>query len=102
MCFARQTTRWWQSSRRRPYRGTNSIRRYQRVSVRYAPLAPMSPFEDTMGSDVHKTKTLLLENYKNMHSKMHDITNERDRIKKMITELEGNLKNVDVYIEDFK
>ena len=54
------------------------------------------------GSDTHKMLSLLLENYKNMHSKMHDNTNERQRIGKMITELETNLKNVDVYIEDFK
>ena len=54
------------------------------------------------GSDTHKMLSLLLENYKNMHSKMHDNTNERARIKKMITELEANLKNTDVYIEDFK
>ena len=54
------------------------------------------------GSDTHKMLSLLLENYKNMHSKMHDNTNERERIGKMITELEGSLKNMDVYIEDFK
>ena len=54
------------------------------------------------GSDTHKMLSLLLENYKNMHSKMHQNTNERERIGKMITELETNLKNVDVYIEDFQ
>ena len=54
------------------------------------------------GSDTHKMLSLLLENYKNMHSKMHDNTNERERIGKMITELEVSLKNTDVYIEDFK
>ena len=54
------------------------------------------------GSDTHKMLSLLLENYKNMHSKMHDNTNERARIKKMITELEANLIKTDVYIEDFK
>ena len=54
------------------------------------------------GSDTHKMLSLLLENYRNMHSKMHDNTNERQRIGKMITELEGSLKNTDVYIEDFK
>ena len=54
------------------------------------------------GSDTHKMLSLLLENYRNMHSKMHDNTNERERIGKMITELEGSLKNMDVYIEDFK
>ena len=54
------------------------------------------------GSDTHKMLSLLLENYKNMHSKMHQNTNERERIGKMITELEANLINTDVYIEDFK
>ena len=54
------------------------------------------------GSDTHKMLSLLLENYRNMHSKMHDNTNERERIGKMITELEGSLMNTDVYIEDFK
>ena len=54
------------------------------------------------GSDTHKMLSLLLDNYKNMHSKMHDNTNERQRIGKMITELETSLKNTDVYIEDFQ
>ena len=72
------------------------------MSVRYAPLAPMSPFEDNMGSDVHKTKTLLLENYKNMFSKMHQNTAEKQRISKMIAELEASLMDTDVFIEDFK
>ena len=54
------------------------------------------------GSDTHKMLSLLLENYQNMHSKMHDNTNERERIKKMIDELEVSMKNTDVYIEDFK
>ena len=54
------------------------------------------------GSDTHKMLSLLLENYKNMHSKMHDNTNERQRIGKMIEELEVSMKNTDVYIEDFK
>ena len=54
------------------------------------------------GSDTHKMLSLLLENYRNMHSKMHDNTNERQRIGKMITELGVSMKNVDVYIEDFK
>ena len=66
----------------------------------YLPIKSMDKL--ISGSDTHKMLSLLLENYKNMHSKMHDNTNERDRIKKMITELEGNLKNTDVYIEDFK
>ena len=70
--------------------------------IRYAPLAPMSPFEDSMGADVHKTKTLLLENYKNMFSKMHQNTAEKTRIQKMIAELEASLFKTDVYIEDFK
>ena len=82
------------------------------MSVRYAPLAPMSPFEDRTESDVSKenklssnnfkTKTLLLENYKNMFSSMHQNTAEKHRIKKMIEELEVSLFNTDVYIEDFK
>ena len=54
------------------------------------------------GSDTHKMLSLLLENYRNMHSKMHDNTNERERIGKMITELEASLFKTDVYIEDFK
>ena len=54
------------------------------------------------GSDTHKMLSLLLENYRNMHSKMHDNTNERQRIGKMIEELEVSMKNTDVYIEDFK
>ena len=62
----------------------------------------MSPFEDKMGSDVSKTKTLLLENYKNMLSSMHQNTSEKARIQKMITELEASIVNTDVYIEDFK
>ena len=72
------------------------------MTVRYAPLAPMSPFEDKMGSDVHKVKSLLLENYKNMLSNMHQNTAEKQRISKMITELEASLFKTDVYIEDFK
>ena len=54
------------------------------------------------GSDTHKMLSLLLENYRNMYSQMHQNTNERERIKKMITELEHSLINTDVYIEDFK
>ena len=72
------------------------------MTVRYAPLAPMSPFEDKMGADMSKTKTLLLENYKNMLSSMHQNTAEKARIQKMITELEASIVNTDVYIEDFK
>ena len=55
-----------------------------------------------MGADVHKTKTLLLETYKNMLSNMHQNTSEKLRIQKMIEELEASLFNTDVYIEDFK
>ena len=72
------------------------------MTPRYAPLAPMSPFEDKMGADMSKTKTLLLENYKNMLSSMHQNTSEKARIQKMITELEVSIVNTDVYIEDFK
>ena len=54
------------------------------------------------GSDTHKMLSLLLENYKNMLKSMHQNTNERARIKKMIEELEVSMKNTDVYIEDFK
>ena len=69
---------------------------------RYAPLAPMSPYEDIVGSNVSKTKTLLLENYKNMLSNMHQNTSEKQRIEKMIEELEASLFNTDLFIEDFK
>ena len=72
------------------------------MTPRYAPLAPMSPFEDRMGADVSKTKTLLLENYKNMLSNMHQNTAERQRISKMIEELEASLFKEDLYIKDFK
>ena len=72
------------------------------MTARYAPLAPMSPFEDKMGADVYKMKTLLLENYKNMFKNMHQNTAEKQRIQKMITELEASLFKTDVYIEDFK
>ena len=54
------------------------------------------------GSDTHKMLSLLLENYQNMYSKMHQNTNERARIKKMIEELTESLKNTDLFIEDFK
>ena len=53
-------------------------------------------------TNVYKMKTLLLENYKNMYSKMHGNTREKARIKKMIEELKVSLFNTDVYIEDFK
>ena len=54
------------------------------------------------GSNTHKMLSLLLENYRMMLKSMHDNTNERARIKKMIEELEVSLINTDVYIEDFK
>ena len=66
----------------------------------YLPIKSMDKL--ISGSDTHKMLSLLLENYKNMHSKMHQNTNERERIGKMITELEVSMKNTDVYIEDFK
>ena len=78
------------------------------MTPRYAPLAAMSPFEDRekytdkMGADVSKTKTLLLENYKNMLSNMHQNTSEKQRIEKMIEELEASLFKTDMFIEDFK
>ena len=72
------------------------------MTVRHPPRAAMSPFEDKMGADMSKTKTLLLENYKNMLSSMHQNTAEKARIQKMITELEASIVNTDVYIEDFK
>ena len=72
------------------------------MTARYAPLAPMSPYEDIMGSDVHKTKTLLLETYKNMLSNMHQNTSEKLRIQKMIEELEASLFKTDMFIEDFQ
>jgi hypothetical protein len=62
----------------------------------------MSPYEDKMGADMSKTKTLLLETYKNMLSNMHQNTSEKQRIKKMIEELEASLFKTDVFIEDFK
>ena len=72
------------------------------MTPRYAPLAAMSPFEDKMGTDVSKTKTLLLENYKNMFKNMHQNTAEKARINKLAKELEASLFKTDVYIEDFK
>ena len=53
-------------------------------------------------TDVYKMKTLLLENYKNMYSKMHEMTAEKKRIGKMIEELTESLMQTDVFIEDFK
>ena len=43
------------------------------------------------GTETHKMLTLLLKNYENMHSQMHQNTNERERIKKMIEELNERL-----------
>ena len=53
-------------------------------------------------TDVYKMKSLLLENYKNMFDKMHQNTAEKQRISKMIAELEASLFNTDRFIEDFK
>ena len=66
----------------------------------YLPIKSMDKL--ISGSDTHKMLSLLLENYKNMLKSMHQNTNERERIKKMITELEVSMKNTDVYIEDFQ
>ena len=66
----------------------------------YLPIKSMDKL--ISGSDTHKMLSLLLENYKNMLKSMHQNTNERERIKKMIEELEVSMKNVDVYIEDFQ
>ena len=62
------------------------------MTVRHPPLAAMSPFEDREGSDVWKSKTLLLEKYKLMYSNMHEETSEKVRIGTMIEEIEANLK----------
>ena len=43
------------------------------------------------GSNTHKMLSLLLENYEKMHSQMHQNTNERERIRKMIKELNERL-----------
>ena len=66
----------------------------------YLPIKSMDKL--ISGSDTHKMLSLLLENYRMMLKSMHDNTNERERIKKMIAELEVSMKNTDVYIEDFK
>ena len=62
------------------------------MTERYPPLGPMSPFEDREGSDVWKSKTLLLEKYKLMYSNMHEETSEKVRIGTMIEEIEANLE----------
>ena len=66
----------------------------------YLPIQSMDKL--ISGSDTHKMLSLLLENYRNMLKSMHDNTNERARIKKMIEELEHSLIRTDVYIEDWK
>ena len=43
------------------------------------------------GSNTHKMLTLLLQNYENMYGQMHQNTNERERIGKMIKELNERL-----------
>jgi hypothetical protein len=48
-----------------------------------------------------KTKKLLLENYKKMYESMKNSA-DKQRIGKLIKELEAELFNTDVYIEDFK
>tara|TARA_B100000809_G_scaffold11986_1_gene11152 strand:- start:190 stop:345 length:156 start_codon:yes stop_codon:yes gene_type:complete len=48
-----------------------------------------------------KTKKLLLENYKKMYEAMKNSA-DKQRIGKLIEELEASLFNTDVYIEDFK
>ena len=53
-------------------------------------------------TNVYKMKSLLLENYQSMYSKMHGNTREKARIEKLIEELKVSLFNTDVYIEDFK
>ena len=47
------------------------------------------------GSNTHKMLSLLLENYEKMHSQMHQNTNERERIKKMIKELNERLSKAE-------
>ena len=66
----------------------------------YLPIKSMDKL--ISGSDTHKMLSLLLENYRMMLKSMHQNTNERERIKKMITELEHSLINTDVYIENFR
>ena len=66
----------------------------------YLPIKSMDKL--ISGSDTHKMLSLLLENYRMMLKSMHQNTNERERIKKMIEELEASLFNTDLFIEDFK
>ena len=49
-----------------------------------------------------KTKKLLLENYKKMYEAMRINCADKQRIGKLIEELEASLFNTDVHIEDFK
>ena len=49
-----------------------------------------------------KTKKLLLENYKKMYEAMRINCADKQRIGKLIKELEASLFNTDVHIEDFK
>ena len=72
------------------------------TTPRYASLAAMSPYEDSMVSNTHKMKTLLLENYNKMYKGMHSNSSDKVRIGKKIEELEASLFPTDVYIEDFK
>ena len=74
--------------------------------IRHTPLAhsfsmspSLVPDKDRMGSDAHKMKTLLLENYQSIFNKMHKETKEKQRIGKRIEELTESLFNT---IEDFK
>jgi len=55
-----------------------------------------------MGSNTHRMKTLLLENYQSIFNKMHKETKEKQRIGKRIEELEVSLMKEDFFIEDFK
>ena len=47
-----------------------------------------------------KTKIILLQNYKKMYAEMKNSA-EKERISKLIKELETSLFNTDVHIEDF-
>ena len=55
----------------------------------YLPMNHKDPLIE--GSHTHKMLSLLLKNYENMHSQMHQNTNERERIHKMIKELNERL-----------
>ena len=47
------------------------------------------------GTETHKMLTLLLKNYENMYGQMHQNTNERERIGKMIKELNERLSKAE-------